>query len=611
MRRSLLLFVCLSLVIIAAPAHAAGSIVVNTNADNTIAGDDLCTLREAIANANADADTTNGDCATGSGADTITFDVSTDGTPITLSGSELPIITTNVTITGDGAANTLIQASACNPVTLPGGCTPATYRVFEVGSTGSLSLSGLSVLNGNCPSSGSTCSTDPTQKLRGGGVYNAGSLTFTNVHVSQNYAVIGGGISNTGSMTIDSSTISDNTAQAYAGGIYDDSGSTLMVLNNSLVSGNQATQSGGGIAHFSAGAVTIDHSTIADNKTAAGGGGIYQSGGTLTIQNGTTISANSGSGIQTYGSLTVRNGSMIGGTSPGSGNTSSGILGETGSTILVDHSSVDGNTGTGIYAWSTLTVQNGSVIGEAGAGNGGANITGGGILVESGTATIDASTVSYNTGLNAGGGIFVSLPGTTLHVQHGSLIAHNTSLEGGGINNYGGTTVIDASTISDNMAVTQHSSPGEGGGIYNFGATLTVQNGSVIKDNTADADGGGIINYATTSANTATITDSCIVGNSDGSGLALLNQMPETQTATGDWWGDPGGPNVGTADKTSGAWDTSGFLSQPTIGCGGGPINLSAASGGAATINLTWTDNAGDESGYTVERSSNGTTGWA
>src|SRR5262249_5812513 len=77
-----------------APVAYAATIVVNTTDDNANGGEGKCTLREAINNANADGDTSNGDCTAGDGYDTITFQIS--GT-ITLS-SVLPTITTGMTI---------------------------------------------------------------------------------------------------------------------------------------------------------------------------------------------------------------------------------------------------------------------------------------------------------------------------------------------------------------------------------------------------------------------------------------------------------------------------------------------------------------------------------
>jgi CSLREA domain-containing protein len=120
------------------PAHAAGIIVVNSDAD-TVADDGFCTLREAITAANSDtaSGATAGECAAGSGADTITFAANYT---ITLVGSQLPAVTSEMTITGNGAANTIIQANAA-PNT-------ATYRVFEVTSTGNLTLDGVTVRHG-------------------------------------------------------------------------------------------------------------------------------------------------------------------------------------------------------------------------------------------------------------------------------------------------------------------------------------------------------------------------------------------------------------------------------------------------------------------------------
>src|SRR5205085_923361 len=67
--------------------------------------DGVCTLREAIQNANDNAQT-NPDCAAGSGADTITFDPNTlpPNTVITLAAGEL-VITDSLTINGVDVTN--------------------------------------------------------------------------------------------------------------------------------------------------------------------------------------------------------------------------------------------------------------------------------------------------------------------------------------------------------------------------------------------------------------------------------------------------------------------------------------------------------------------------
>src|SRR4029453_8036693 len=84
-RLACLFFLTLSL----APSVQAAGITVNNDAD-IIADDGLCTLREAIDNANSDSQpfSTSGECAAGSGTDTITFDVGLSGLTISL-GSPL------------------------------------------------------------------------------------------------------------------------------------------------------------------------------------------------------------------------------------------------------------------------------------------------------------------------------------------------------------------------------------------------------------------------------------------------------------------------------------------------------------------------------------------
>ena len=78
----------------------ANTITVNSLDDSATAGDGLCTLREAINNANSNSDTSGADCAAGSGADTISFSVSGE---IVVSSAFPRIIDDDTTIDGGGA----------------------------------------------------------------------------------------------------------------------------------------------------------------------------------------------------------------------------------------------------------------------------------------------------------------------------------------------------------------------------------------------------------------------------------------------------------------------------------------------------------------------------
>ena len=434
----------------------------------------------------------------------------------------------------------------------------------------------------------------------------------------------GGGIYNIGTATIDSSTISSNTSTDAGAGIYNFD--TLMVQNGSTIGGagmgNIATGFGGGIYNAN-GTTTIDNSTVSANYGGHGGG--IDNDATLIVQNGSTIggaaagnSALEGGGINTQtGAITTINASAVSANTAGSGGgifSNATLIVQAGSTIggsgasnsasylgggiyilagttTVDGSIVSGNiapAGGGIYNTATLNVQNGAVIGGAGAGNL-ATAHGGGIYNEFGTTTVDSSAVSDNTAAADGGGIYNE---ATLNIQNGSTIGGagigNTAIhDGGGIYNEAVSTTVDGSTVSANIATN------DGGGIYNR-AVLTVQNGSTIggrgAGNQAVFEGGGIYNdvpgttmmtgsrLLDNSASTGggvfndrngtsvtSVTGSCIVGNS---APALDNNQSPMQSATGDWWGAPTGPNTPGADTTGGNWVVTGYLSAPILGCG-------------------------------------------
>jgi len=83
------------------PSVQQGTISVDTAADDATGGDGDCTLREAIHNANANADTTGGDCAAGTGVDSIAFNIGGLGSPATIPlGTALPVVSDPVMIDG-------------------------------------------------------------------------------------------------------------------------------------------------------------------------------------------------------------------------------------------------------------------------------------------------------------------------------------------------------------------------------------------------------------------------------------------------------------------------------------------------------------------------------
>jgi len=480
------------------------------------------------------------------GTDTITFAAATDGIPIVLAGAagedanasgDLDILNGgDLTIQGNGAANTIIDGGGIDRV----------FHVCPIGEcANTITLTGVTVRNGSVSGAG-------------GGIYNRYStLTITNSTLISNTADCGGGIYNlTGTTTVNASTVSANTAEkdliGQGGGIYNSGGvfthGTLNIQNGSIVNANTASGDGGGI--YNGGTLTMNGSTVSANTGALSGGGIYN-GGTLNIQNGSTVSANTadyyGGGIHTSGTLTV------------------------------DHSIVSANTaskGGGIYNRVTLNITN-STIGGAGAGN--TAYYGGGIFNTSGyaTTTVNGSTISANTANVYGGGI---LNEATLNVQNGSTIggdgAGNTAYVGGGIYNRDGTATVNGSTVSANTATYLT------GGIYNYDGTTTVT-GSRILNNTAD-DGGGVYNREDVTGATS-VTDSCFVGNS---ATSYLNDQPAEQIATDNWWGAATGPNTPGADTVDGNVDTSGYLTEPILGCGFG-LTVSRAGTGSGSVTST------------------------
>jgi LPXTG-site transpeptidase (sortase) family protein len=388
------------------PVRAA-NLVVNNNGDTVVSGDGNCTLREAINNANTNSDTTGGDCTAGSGADTITFNANYT---ITLVGSQLPVVSSVITITGNGAANTIIQANAA--------ANTATYRVFEVGLSGNLTLNGLTVRHGRCAGA---C---PTYVTNGSGLLNRGQLTITTSTFSANASLggVGSGILNAGSMTITDSIFSGNSAGAiyqtnatgtitrtlFSGNTFGGNGgairnnvSTLTLIDSTVTGNSTGNADGGGIANTASSTLTVIGSTISGNSSGNGGGGIYNGGDSTVSITNSTIGNNSaisgGGGILNAGTFTIENSTISGNSSAGNFGWASGI--SNSGTMNITNSTISGNIG-----FSNIPTVYGSSIVHSGTG----------------IMTITNSTISDNTnnGIAGGGGIYTVSGSSSVRIRN-------------------------------------------------------------------------------------------------------------------------------------------------------------------------------------------------
>ena len=319
----------------------------------------------------------------------------------------------------------------------------------------------------------------------------------------------GGGvyISNSG-VTIKDSTIKNNTG-TRGGGVYVEKGSTVEV-KNSNIDNNIATEIpsdsptsnnglGGGIYSYDS-TLTVTGGTISGNEAKGsvalirynengelsysglgnGGGGICAVGKESDVTlDGVTVTGNkatsnnsahlgAGGGIEAQGgSLTVKNSTISNNEARGNGG---GIHSAEGNVLDVSDSTVQGNKGNnggGIHTGeardasktpSKATITNTKVLENEAIGSG----EGGGVYVGTrADATLKGCTVADNKSVSTGGGIAAKL----------------------------GTVTLDDTTVENNQAV-------NGGGLFHLGiavpGSLTLQNGSIIRNNTASSMGGGL-----------------------------------------------------------------------------------------------------------------------
>jgi hypothetical protein len=547
----------------------------------TVSTCDESTLRAAIANASA--------------GDTLQFGCS--GT-ITLSAGNGPItITQSLTLDGNG-----------NAVTISGG---GAVGLFVVNGGVSFTVSRLTLANG--------------KNNTGGAIDNeGGTVTVLGSTFSGNSAVYAGGIYDG-----DGGAISNN------GGTISFNGGTVTVANSTF-SGNSAARGGGsgdtglgGAIFNEGGTVTVLNSTLSGNSADGHGGGIESIlGGTTTLTNTILASSTNGNcdGSIQDGGGNVEDGNSCGFTATSSVSNSGSVLGPLanngGPTLTMALYAGSPAVGRGVVATCTAApvngldqrgVARGSTACDSGAFEGTplpdpvvascdettlraaiANAPAGSTLPFecSGTITLTAGTITIAYGLildghgqavtiSGGGamGLFAVNAGVHFTVQ-GLTLANGSNLNGGAIDNEGGTVTVLGSTFSGNAAVSDGAINfnGDGGAIFNNGGTVTVANSTFSGNSATGVDnngdtglGGAIFNEG----GTVTVLNSTVSGNNASNGGGIEN-IQGTTTLT----------NTILANSTNGNCDVlSGSIQD-----GGGNVEDGNSCGFTATSSLTNTN---------------------
>ncbi|MBD8524825.1 choice-of-anchor Q domain-containing protein [Pseudomarimonas arenosa] len=514
------------------PAAEAATITLTNNTE-TIADDGFCTLPEAIENANGDSQngrTMSGECAAGSGPDTISL----AGYSITLT-TALPTVVESLNISGGGGSVQRSSAVICDFDAFPDA---GEFRLLTA-SSGNLELSDITLQNG--------CADNPGVNASSGGAVSvyAGNLSLTGVTLSQNSAVYRGGaihFTATGySLTINSSSISNNTSNWQGGAIHthgvavtiDQSslnyngtsqnggalahfGGNTVLITNSELRNNRAPQSGGGALFVSASVVSLDSCTVHANSSGSGsGGGLFVSSGSLQLMN-STVSSNfaqaGGGGVF----LNTSSASLIGSTFSQNTSSASGggvRSGNVGGPLLVQNSQFNGNFannyGGGLYASAPVTLDSSTFSHNRADG-------GAGVRTRDYAAVVQDSTFSFNTAVYDGGGLQSTadlsvtrstFQSNTAGIRGGgvyataelqlqdSTLAYNSALQAGGLfaRGYVSKEVRDSSLIGNLCA--------ENCQLYSHQGTLSIQRSLLI--------GGGCYSQNTTNSynNLSTVND--------------------------------------------------------------------------------------------------------
>ena len=380
---------------------------------------------------------------------------------------------------------------------------------------------------------------------KGGGVYLGGGTTeYKSGIVSGCSAANGGGWYQTdGTLNILGGVITGNATNG--GGIYQAKG-TINQYGGAVA--GTATANGGGVyksgtyslgngtynIEYNGGAsiggrITLpviingEETTKTVDSLAVNGGGVYNAGGTLTLNAGGSIgSAETNTDGETVYTSTAQNG---GGAYIGSGTIA--IIGG-----VITNCKADVNGG-GIYYASTsndgtfYAENENSKIQNCLAANGGGIYMSGSKTFQMGEKNKTSfSTIENCQATVNGGGVYQA--GGIINLRNTSIIRDcSADVNGGGVYHMGGTFNIYGSASIDHCKAAAN-----GGGMYNAGGTFTFEGGSITR-NVSTENGGGVYHAGGTFSMTSKGT---VIGgseeNSNTAGVGAGVFVADGQSAT-------------------------------------------------------------------------------
>ena len=330
-------------------------------------------------------------------------------------------------------------------------------------------------------------------------IYNEGNLTIsgTGTITGGNNKLDGGGIYNAGTLTISGGTITGNKTAKGGGGIYGGNNSTTNI-SSGTISLNVTDESGGGINTIHNSTLNITGGTFTENEAKHYGGGVYLNSKSTAISNATFTKNNCGGdgggicfSLNNTAAVTISGVTVTNNTAVGWGG---GIRIDNTNVTITGNSKINNNQGAyggGIALGASnttyaLTINNTTISSNVvyAVNNGGAS--GGGIYCSQGTLNLNSgATVSGNhshadmTNNVFGGGLYstranVNLDGATIDGNY------TTSHGGGMYVDYGNFNMTGNTTVSNNW---NSGNDGWGGGLFlTNNSKMTITGGTFLKN---------------------------------------------------------------------------------------------------------------------------------